>query len=1144
MAGEGINWQVVNIPFAAGLNQKADDRARPQPFLDIAKDVQFDELGGCQTRLPFGASAGSIFGGGTLADCRRVDTVNGELVVFTKDAIYAWNEQLAKWVLRSTYLAVDVAETPRFATTGDQIDGDRAELLGTVVDVWVEGTQPYVAAHDKVTGAVLLQPTAVNLGVAGGRPRLVALVTKILFFFETAGGLEVIALDPANPAAAVGGLSTNVAAAAVFNSNYDVCKVEGQDLVVGAYRRDTTTSYSVFTCTSALVVTTSTKARTCTGPIAVASVPVTGLQTQVIRQDGAVSIQGDFLTTSTLADVTINQTIVNSTATRQQIAACYRSVQNSGAYRCYVYASSESPTSGLGLVTQNFVDTAGTIGTSSTFIRILGVASRAFDYNGSVYAWFAFAQQSTVATLGAFTTPPLALQNTYFLYRDDGLLVAKVIAARGGGFPPTQGHLNGVALTSGTTTFSWCGTQRRRIKLGTGDTDFAAREPVDVVFTFDSDKARRCDRIGSTLYISGGEILQYDGVRLVEVGFHIYPWILGLIDAPGGATPAGVLSYKQTYRYLNAQGETERSTTATIGTINNTGARVTILTSTPLTVTHKTTVVPAAEFWRTVVVPSVESPFFLVSSQDPAALTNPNRYMPNSTTVTTLPSFNDDLADASITIREANNENGAVLEAIAPPAAAIIVATDTRLFLAGVAGDPDRVWYSRLRANNEVASFNDTLVIDVPRPGGALTSIAFLDETLFVFRATSIYALPGQGLDNVGQGSSFGPARIVSLDLGAISHEAVALIPQGLIFKSSKGWQLLRGNGSLEFIGDKVSDYDSETPLSIVVVEKQHQVRILSSARMLVWDYLVNQWFEWSITDGVHSCMYRGQHVYLTATGTRTQLTTYTGLTYGLDVETTWIKLSDLQGAARCRKLQPLGEVRSSCLVRARVGYNYRPGYVDDVARTPTLLTPGDPLQVKHGPRRPQCEALKLRITAVTAGTSASLVTTSLSPVVATLGGTNVWTATFQAVPDGDAGNNVTLDVAFTQTFTAGFAITVLDHFAWSHTQARWVPSPNTIGVHIQCQSGVGEPNAPLVSEIEAAILAGTTLATMTLADPFDFAISSQDMNGSSAIGDFTSGAYGAPAGEAIKLTSLGLEVGIETGLFRRIASPSADEGT
>ncbi len=56
-----VQWGKIEIPIAAGLSQKGDVRAAQPPKLDLARDIQFDEVGGVQTRLPYVALANAIF---------------------------------------------------------------------------------------------------------------------------------------------------------------------------------------------------------------------------------------------------------------------------------------------------------------------------------------------------------------------------------------------------------------------------------------------------------------------------------------------------------------------------------------------------------------------------------------------------------------------------------------------------------------------------------------------------------------------------------------------------------------------------------------------------------------------------------------------------------------------------------------------------------------------------------------------------------------------------------------------------------------------------------------------------------------------------------------------------------------------------
>lgn len=1145
----------IEIPLASGLDTKEDPRAGEPTKLDIARDVQFDEIGGVQTRLPFGAvmGAGAIFGGGTLSNCRHMAAVNGELCVFTDDELYSWNAQLSKWVLRGTHLAVAIEETPRFTTTGDQVDGDRAELNGTAVYTWTEGTACYVAALDKTTGSVLLSPTSIG---TASRPRLVATSTRILWTFFFSNTLLVRIIDPSTPATGALGSSTTVIGSGI-SGPYDVVRVSSQDMVVGACQRTVNTSYTAFTITAAGTVATSTKARTADGPLAVSTIP-DGTQTQVIRGN-STNIQGDLLTTATLADVFTGQAVGTAAGTPvNQIAACHQSVQTSGAYRCYVFWSAQEATTFVGTpwtTKSNYVDNAGAIGTQAQFIGFTGVASRAFDVNGRTFVWLTFAA-STLAFAsggGGAGFPSTTLQNSYFLYRDDALLTGKCVFSSGGGYAPSTGHLPGVSSVAGVTM--WAASRKRRFETGgVGHVDFAQRALVDVVATFDSTSARRSAAIGATLYISGSEILQYDGVRAIECGFHVFPWAFRAVDnGAGGSLSPGVYVYKCSNRYQNAQGETERSTSATTSTVTMVGNQAAIGLMADLHITHKLSVAPAIEIWRTVVTPGTDSPFYLVTSSDPTA-TGANGYIANDPSVLGVATFVDNLADDAVLIRESNPENGAVLESLAPPAAKIIVSNDTRLFLAGVAGRPDEVWYSRLRGDGEVASFHDSLRIPVPRQGGDITALTFNNETLTVFRETAIYALPGDGFNNLGQGSNYGPARVISSDVGAVSHETVALTPRGVVFKSSKGWYLLGPDWSLQYIGANVTDFDSETVRSVDVVETQHHVRILTSGRMLIWDYLVGHWGEWTISDGLHSVIWNGTQVYLTATGPKQQQTSYTSLTYGLDVETAWIKPAEQQGDVTIKLLAALGEYRSAHLVRWRVARDYQYDgagnvtYFDDSAWTPDNTTVGTALQSKHAPTMSRCQAFKVRLTAVSEATRASLVTTALSPQVATSG--TVWNSTWTAVASkpGLMGNAVTMTVSFTE-FVAptpalfGYdlpfyfisdtaSVIVTDHFTWNPTLERWQEDLNNIGVLV---AGV-----LTVSELEAAIAEATSLATLTTADASPSkAIDVAGMLEDVAAGSFSGGTYGTPTGEALKLTGLAAEVGVQRGI-RRLSAGQA----
>lgn len=976
-------WQTMQMPLAAGLNTKADPRALPAPGLAVARDVQFDELGGLQTRKPFAAL------GDSLSNVRRIVQNGDELLLFTKDAIYTYDASSSTWRSRATYLAPKMAEASVFTRNPEQTACDRAELSGVVFFAWQEtsGATTVVkyAALDSTTGSVVSAPQTVSGGgiTLQTRPRLVALASRVMIFgLDSSADLYVSYVTPsspdifANPTAVFTGIS----------SYYDVTSTGGICYV--AARRTVTTSYEVLSVTSGAVVASATKARTCDGPIAISAAP-NGTHLQIIRANGT-NIQGDYLSIAgPFTDVYTAQAVGTASGTVNQIAAAHRSTTNGGQYRCYAFWSSAEASNATDWTSKyNYVDTGNSLGTEANFIRRLGVASRAFDHDGRVFVYMAFGGVSSFS--GADSEGFRAqLQNTYFLYRDDAELVAKAVTQKAGGFCSNIGNLPNVQ-SLGSNTYAWCGVERRVIPIGGKQLGYAARSPREIKVTFDSDDARRCVRLGQTLYIAGGEIRQWDGTHLTEVGFHIYPWYFAGIElASSGAVEDGMYALKVTWRWDNARGERDRSTTATVGTVEVTAGpnSIQIPSWIPLYVTHKesvkgtSSVDVTAEVWRTLKDPTFEAPFYLVSGLDPATVTGTNAYVLNTTTSSTLATFEDALADADVAGLSTNDENGSILENLAPPAASIIANTQDRIFLAGIPGEPNQVWYSKLRGVGEIAAFHDTLTVDLPPDGGPITALAFLDETLIAFKESAVFALPGDGFDNAAGGNNYGPARRISADVGAVNAESVAVTPAGLIFKSSKGWYMLGRGGDVKYIGAPVASFDTDTVKAVHTVEAQHQVRCLTGSRMLVWDYLVNEWAEWTIADGLGACIWNGTHVYATSTGAKSEQSTYSSLTYGIDVETAWIKLSDLQGFGAWRWLMLLGEVRSTSAARIRIAYNYvesdasGPTWVDDKSFTLTPLVVGGPLQFRHGPKRHRVEAVKIRITAHVPGDTATAPT-------------------------------------------------------------------------------------------------------------------------------------------------------------------------
>lgn len=975
-----LDWQTIVIPFGAGLDTRTDPRAVQPPALTLASDIQFDEFANVSKRLPYAALPIVDQDGVTITDLRRLAVVEDELLLFTETALYSYSAAESAWIQRDTHLAASIDETSVFARTTEQTLADRAELAGVVVYAWLDAgsaTTVYLAARDASSGAVVLSPTSQSNGAnTTTRPRLIALDTKILFFaVDSAGDLLVKSLDPLDLSTGAAASWTTVAA---INSYYDVCQFETDEVLV-AYRLNPTTSYGYAEIDEAgTVLLTGTKARTCDGPIAVANASDGA---SLIARGNGTAIVGDLLSV-VFADVAINVAIGTATGTPvNQLTAAFVTTTA----RVFWSAEEAAGASTEFVCGSNTITTAGTAGTAATFVRRLGVASQAFAYDGAIYVWLAFAQGSSSSAT--------QLQNTYFLFRADGEIVAVAAPQIAGGFGAVTGWVASVQALS-ATSYAVGLVERRIVPVGAGDKAYAARSPRDVVVTFDDDSARRMVQLGRTGYCSGGLCRQYDGTSLVELGFPIFPYDLSVIDSGvAGSIGAGTYTWTAILRWTNARGESEVSTTALYFDQAIAASRKASVAISRVPVTSKVNH-PACAIYRTTANPVADTPLYLATSNDPSA-TGDNGYLANDPTTSGSATFTDSLADASLTTRELFPEDGGRLEAIAPPAAAIIAANRDRLYLAGIPNLPYTVAYSQLRGPDEIARFNDALRFEIPPVGGPITALGFVNETLAVFAERAVYAVGGDGFDNAGGGGNYGPTRLLSGDVGAESADAVAQVPQGVLFKTAKGWYLLDQGFGVRYIGAAVSDYDSEAVLSIDVLESQHQIRALTASRLLVWDYLVNQWATWSISGARHSVMWNGVHHYCTSSAVYAQDTAWgsTEATYGLDVQLAPIKFSDLVGYQKVRRIQILGEYRSAHGLRVRLARDQASSYFDDKTFTVSGLTAGDTLERRHVPSIRKSRALAIRLTDTDPGGATdwgeSLKLTGIALEVGTLRGTH-----------------------------------------------------------------------------------------------------------------------------------------------------------
>jgi hypothetical protein len=325
-----------------------------------------------------------------------------------------------------------------------------------------------------------------------------------------------------------------------------------------------------------------------------------------------------------------------------------------------------------------------------------------------------------------------------------------------------------------------------------------------------------------------------------------------------------------------------------------------------------------------------QSVFYLVS-----LVTQPTY---NDTTTDSV-TFFDKLPDSSIVGNEVLYTNGNVASNIAPPALLHVAPYQDRLI--GISSeDALDVWYSKPVVKNAPVEFSDLFTIRMNARGGDCVCSAELDGKIIIFKASDTFYTAGDGPDANDQGTDFPTPQRINIDVGCTNPKSLALIPDGLVFQSKKGFYLLDRSLNAVYIGADVEAYNSSTVTSATLVTTANQVRFtLSSGVALVYDYYlknpqtgIGQWYVFTNHAAVDACVFNDTFCYLNSTGQALQETagvfTDNNQFVKMRLVTSWLSLNGLQGFQRVYRGDVLGSYQSPHNLLMQVAYDFNSNFV------------------------------------------------------------------------------------------------------------------------------------------------------------------------------------------------------------------------
>lgn len=935
-----LSKQTININFAKGIETKTDPNQLPiDSFLALHNSV-FTETGRLTKRNGF-ANITTL----PVTTNTTLTTLSDNLIA-TGSNLYSFSSETNQWFNKGITQPVQLNTQSLVRVSTSQLSIDAAvSSTNLVCTVYIDNAVSYYQVSDARTGTQIVARTA--LESTATNPRVFSLGRYfIITYMATITGtatFRYIAISMADV--------TNIRTPKTISTSVSAI-TDGHDGIVTnnslylAWSGTGTTVKLAFLSASLIISSTVSVASATSTLMSITADTVNSLVYLTYwTANDAFTVSFNYSLVPIMASTqVINSLVVThiSSIILDSILHIYYEVNNSYSYSGglrtdYIETVTVTPTT---------ISNPGTVSSPVVMIRSVGLASKPFIQNSIIYMLVIYGNATDN-------------QPTYFLSDFTGNITMRLAYSNGGGYISNQ-VLPTVSANTGVYSIPYL------IKdfLATVNKTTNPALPVNAIYTQTginlatftiNDDQQYSNEIANALHLTGGQLWEYDGVKPVEHGFHLWPEdISGSTSTTGGSLVAQKYNYVFTYEWTDNAGNLHRSAPSIPYSITTTGSTSTNTLYVPtLRLTAKVSPNPIRIVgYRWSVAQQVYYQF--------TSLTSPTT---NNTSVDYV-TLTDTQADSSILGNVILYTTGGVIENIAAPASVASALFDNRLWLVD-AEDRNLLWYSKQVIENTPVEMSDLLTIYVAPTSGAqgstgpVAALSAMDDKLIIFKKDAIYYVNGIGPDNTGANSSYSDAIFITSTVGTILPNSIVLMPNGIMFQSDKGIWLLGRDLSSSYIGSPVESYtNSAAVVSAKAIPATNQVRfILDNNITLMYDYFQNQWGTHSNVAAISSTLYQSSHTYLNSNGQVYQETP--GLFVDgsspvlLSLTSAWINVAGLQGFERFYFGYLLGSYYTPFKLDINIAYNYQTGSQQNIKISPDNYAPawgGEALWGSGGP--------------------------------------------------------------------------------------------------------------------------------------------------------------------------------------------------
>lgn len=903
-----IQKQPITINLAGGLNTKTDKKHLIPGQLTVMENGVYRKGMRIDKRRGYDLTSNNDVLGNALGIGSSLGVFNDELLQFNNQNLYGYSEGTDSWVNKGASLNTVIASSQVIKNTASQTQCDCAIVNNVGLYAW-EDSRGGVRASvvDETSGSILLADQLIS--ASAERVKCLAFGPYLYVFYFLSTDIRASRINSLNPSAFdLNGISVS-GAINTTTRVYDVINYNDQRIVIAINGNASEVTFNFVDEDLSQIGAPYDQKNSET----VGSSPFQCMSMIQGEYDGDPCLYITLFNTGSsgtirfgIYDVAGNgidgglTNVLTSVGTVNNITSVF--IDSSTGVRIYYEIDDTNPDENY--IRQVDIVDVFNVGTPSDFAKSVGLWSKVFSYtdeNAITDNFVAVAHEST-------------LQSTYFLLRDDGIIVGKQQYTNGGGLP-TRPLLATINQSAGKFTYAIL--KKNRI-VSENATIFTPTGVMRTSVDFTNANRFVSKQLGNNQLIVGGVLNMYDGQSIVEHGFHLYPErVVASAVGSGGSLANGSYQVYVVYEWTDNFGQIHRSRPSVAQTVTcSAGGTDSITVTAPtLRLTRKDG--------------TNRSNVSVVGYVTEANGTIPYRFTSVST-----PILNDVTADTvslgTITSVSTSNEilytTGDVLANDPAPACSVIEVFQNRAWLAGLEEKSSVVFSKENKAGFPV-EFSDEFIKAIQSSGGKVTALSFVDDKLIALKPDTFYITYGDGPNDTNTLGGFSEFEDVSVDVGCENPRSIARLPNGIIMKTKKGFYSIDSTLNPQYIGAPVEDFNDLTISSANLIPDLNEVRFTASdGAMLIYNYFFQKWSSAPNLASSSSVLWKNKLILLKTDGQifaqNSSIFKDNNAAYGMVLESGWISLGNISSFKRIYQIVFFGEYKSKHQVRVKVAYD------------------------------------------------------------------------------------------------------------------------------------------------------------------------------------------------------------------------------